>query len=250
MLLAVSGAGAQPQTDLRTQQQPDALQAADLLGFTPEDYVNMSLPPLEVLYEASRNSPNVEYFNLRKAEEESALRSEKKNWLQYFKVTSTYQYGIMGESSNILQPDNSIYYQSNQRAQNWWNVGAGISIPLNDLFDRRNRTNRQKMRVLQTEQEIEKWHDEQKLKIIEMYTLALQSLAILRIKAEALVLADAQYQASQTDFINGQINAAELARLKSIQTTANVEYEQTKAELNNALLQLEVLANVKIIRNK
>lgn len=59
--------------------------------------------------------------------------------------------------------------------------------------------------------------------------------------------ARAQYAVSETDFVNGSIDAQMLSRQKSIENTAIREYEQTRAALNSALLRLEVLTSTRII---
>ncbi|MPN13912.1 hypothetical protein SDC9_161238 [bioreactor metagenome] len=94
---------------------------------------------------------------------------------------------------------------------------------------------------------MEKWHDEQKLRIIEMYTKAVKELSVLKLKAESLSFANTQFELAQQDFLNGNIRAGELSQIKSIQTDALETYENTRAELNKALLQLEILSKTKIL---
>ena len=94
---------------------------------------------------------------------------------------------------------------------------------------------------------MEKWHDEQKLRIIEMYTKAVKELSVLKLKAESLSFANTRFELAQQDFMNGNIDANELSQIKSIEMNALESYEQTRAELNMALLQLEVLAKTKIL---
>jgi outer membrane protein TolC len=94
---------------------------------------------------------------------------------------------------------------------------------------------------------MEKWHEEQKIRIIEVYTQAVKELSVLKLKAESLSFANAQFELAQQDFMNGNIQAGELSQVKSIQMNAHESYEQTRSELNRALLQLEILAKTKIL---
>jgi hypothetical protein len=94
---------------------------------------------------------------------------------------------------------------------------------------------------------MEKWHDEQKMRIIEMYSKAVKELSVLRLKAESLAFANVQSELAQQDFLNGKIDAGELSQIKSIQMNLLESYEQTRSELNKALLQLEVLSKTKLL---
>lgn len=212
---------------------------------TPQNYATLQLPPLSVLFENAKNSAAVEFFKIKKESQESLLRSEKRSWMKYFKVTGNYLYGKTGILS--YSEDNLSLYQYSDVEQSYYSTGASVSIPLDDLFDRPNRVKRQKLEMQATEIEVEKWHDEQKLNIIQAYTNAQQYLAILRVQIEALTFAQAQYKVAESDFINGKIDATELNRLKGYHVNAAVDYEQTRAELTNALLRLEVLTKTEII---
>ncbi|MDD4514740.1 TolC family protein [Massilibacteroides sp.] len=217
-------------------------------AMTPEELTNMQLPPLDVLFENANNSAAVDFYRVRMEEEASLLKTEKRSWLKYFRAQSTFQYGLMGINSSFSDNDTPLFYQYSGARQAWYNVGVSVAIPFDDFFDRKNRIKRQQLKTKATEVEIEKWHDEQKLRIIEMYTKAQKELAVLKIKAESVTMANAQYQAAEQDFLNGKIEIDELNQRKSIESDALETYENTKAELNKALLQLEILSKTKIIK--
>ncbi|NCD08680.1 MAG: hypothetical protein EOL98_04500 [Negativicutes bacterium] len=216
-------------------------------SYKPDDYLNLKLPSLDVLFENAKNSAAVDFYNVKMEEEASALKTEKRSWLKYFRFSTTYQWGLMGINSSFSDIDTPLFYQYSGARQNWYNIGASITIPFDDFFDRGNRIERQKLRTKATKVEMEKWHEEQKLRIIEMYAKAMKELSVLKLKVEALSFANAQFELAQHDFLNGNIQAGELSQVKTIQMDALETYEQTRAELNRALLQLEVLAKTKII---
>lgn len=216
-------------------------------SLTPEYYLNLQLPPLEVLFENSKNSAAVDYYNVKMEEEASVLKTEKRSWLKYFKLGSTYQWGLMGINTSFSDIDTPLFYQYSGARQNWYNVGVSMSVPLDDLFDRGNRIARQQLKTKATQVEMEKWHEEQKIKIIEVYTKAVKELSVLKLKAESLSFANAHFELVQQDFLNGHIDAGELSKNKIIQMDALETYENTRAELNKALLQLEVLSKTKIL---
>lgn len=224
-------------------------QDADVSQLIVQDYYNIELPSLAVLFENAKSSSTVKYYDARKEAEKSLLKTIKGDWLKYFKIVGSYQYGIMGATSSLSeQNQTTTVYQLSNSKQTWYNVGVAFSVPFDEFFDRKNKIKKQKFEMEATYAEVERWHDEQKMRIIEVYTRALQSLAVLKAKAETMVVANAQYKIAEDDFINGRIKPADLTARKSIQTNAIVDYELTKATLNASLLQLEVLSNTKIIK--
>lgn len=224
-----------------------SLSAQDITELKPKDYMEFDIPPLSVLFESAKASPILGYYEKKKEADESLMKTEQKKWLNYVKVVGGYQYGVIGNNSAFSDTNTPLFYQYSDNKQNWYNVGVSVSIPLDDLFDRKNRVKKQRLEMQATEYEKEKWYDEQKLRIVEVYTLAIKELALLKIKSEALIFAEAQLKLSENDFINNIITVQELNRQKSMHTVAATEYEETRAQLNYALLQLEILAKTKII---
>jgi outer membrane protein TolC len=214
----------------------------------PDGLSSLELPPLDVLFENAKNSAAVELYQIKMEEEASQLKTEKRSWLKYFRAQTSYQYGLMGVNSGYSDENTPLFYQYSGASQNWYNVGINITIPFDDLFDRKNRIHRQKLKTKATQVEIDKWHDEQKLKIIDMYTKAQKELAVLKIKSEFVTIANAQYRAAEQDFMNGKIEIDALNQRKQIESDALETYENTKAELNKALLQLEILSKTDILK--
>lgn len=224
------------------------IKAQENIGsLSPSYYLNLELPSLEVLFENAKNSAAVDYYQVKMEEESSALKTEKRSWLKYFRFNTTYQWGLMGINSSFSDTNTPLFYQYSGGRQNWYNVGVSLAIPFDDFFDRPNRIHRQQLKTKSTQVEMEKWHDDQKMKIIEMYTKAIKELSVLRLKAESLSFANTHFDLSKQNFLNGNIDAGELSQIKTIQMDALESYEQTKSELNKALLQLEILSKTKIL---
>lgn len=236
------GVGASAQTD----EENIAKRAEELLQMSVEDYLTMDIPPLGVLMENARNHPIVAYYDDLVSEEKSVLKSERRDWLTYFKLNASYFYGRMND--NILNLDNPAYNGYTDKEQSYYNLGGSISFPLSEIFDRHNRVKRQKIRIRQAEANSERWFNDLALKVVDEYTEVIKNLSMLRVKAEAATIATQQYKISQTDFINGKMDAQGLARQKIIQSSAVREYEETRAALNNALLKLEILTQTKILK--
>lgn len=245
LILLLPFAAAQAQTDASAEAP-----YSDLARMSPEEYINLHLPPLHVLMENARNAPQVGYYESNREIEERELKTVRRTWLKYFKINSNYNYGssdIYNQTynDNIQQP--SWVATTSGRSQSWWNVGASVSFPLDEIFNRRNKIKQQQKRIENTQYDMDRWYDELRLKIIDAYTSAIEKLSVLESAAQAMATAKAQYLLSEADFVNGKLDAQALSRQKSIENSAIREYEQVRATLNAALLRLEVLTNTRII---
>lgn len=237
-------------------QTSDSLAAApayagqtDLSRMSVETYINLHIPPLYVLLENARErSPQVNQFASTKEQEEREIKTLRRSWLKNIKLNAQYSYGTTDMNSMMYEdPNRPLIERYTGTTQNWWTIGAGISLPLDEIFNRRNKIKQQRKRLESIEYEKNSWYDEICLKIIEAYTSAIENLSVLEASARSLVAAKAQYVSAETDFINGKIDAQTLSRQQSIVSSAMREYEQTRSLLNKALLQLEVLSKTPII---
>ena len=221
----------------------------DLARMSAETYMNLHLPPLyELLENARAQSPQVNQFASKKEQEEREIKTLRRSWLKNIKLNAQYSYGSTDVNSLMYYDKNLPVVQNvTGTTQAWWTVGAGISLPLDEIFNRRNRIKQQRKRLESIEDEMNSWYDEICLKIIEAYTSAVENLSLLETSARSMVAAKAQYVAAEADFVNGKIDAQTLSRQKSIESSTIREYEQTRSQLNKALLQLEVLSKTPII---
>ncbi|MEG0788791.1 MAG: TolC family protein [Alistipes sp.] len=222
---------------------------SDLSALTVEDYSALQLPPLHVLMENARKSPQVSVYASNKEFEERELKTVRRSWLKNIKLNANYSYGSTDINSQLYYNNQYPVIQNISGSdQSWWSVGAGISLPLDEIFNRRNKIKQQQKKIEAIQYETERWHDEICMLIIEAYTTATANLAVLESSARSLVMARAQYAVAEADFINGKIDASTLSRQKTIESSATQEYEKTRATLNNALLRLEVLSKTQILK--
>lgn len=239
-------AASQAQTDGPASEQTPY---SDLVRMSPEEYINLRLPPLHVLMENARNAPQVGYYESNREIEERELKTVRRSWTKYLKLNANYNYGssdIYNQSYTENMPPSWVATTTG-RSQSWWNVGASVSFPLDEIFNRRNKIKQQRKRIENTQYDLDRWYDELRLKIIDAYTSAVEKLSVLESAAQAMATARAQYMLSEADFVNGKLDAQALSRQKSIENSAIREYEQVRATLNAALLRLEVLTNTRII---
>lgn len=224
----------------------DKSQILSIADLSMDDYLAIELPPLQTLLENAKGTSIVRYYKKHTEIEKAELKNINRTWLRFIKLNASYQYGQM--TDNVLyQEDLPPVYRYQDKTQSWYNAGASLSLPLEEIFTRGNRAKQQKMAIEESELNTQRWYDDLTLKIVDAYTAVVENLSMLRIKAEAKTIASAQYKVTETDFINGKVDAQTLSRQKNIESSAVREYEQTRAALNNALLKLEIYSNTQII---
>lgn len=154
---------------------------------------------------------------------------------------------MFGNESTYTDVYTPVYYNYSTAAQNSYSLGAGVSIPLDHLFDLKGRSKRQKMLVKSANLEKEIKFEELKKEIIILYTNALSQINILKLRSESLVITSAQYEIAEKNFANGTIDSGELSQEKQRQTISFEQYENTKAELTKNLLILETISQTPIL---
>jgi len=225
-----------------------AQEVSDYTQLSEEDYSNITLPPLSVLFENAKDNPIYEMADVKAAVERKLLAKEKRAFLGFFSLRGSYQYGTFGNESTYTDVYVEPYPTYSTQAQNGYTVGAGVSIPLDDLFDLKARVSRQKLNLKSAELEREIKYDEIKKNIIEMYAMATSQMKVLQMRSEGLVLANVQYEISEKNFANGTIESIDLATDKERQSQAREAYEKSKFELTKSLMMLEIISRTPIIR--
>lgn len=206
----------------------------------------VELPPLSVFLASVYEHPTIQIYNARRDEELATLKETQSKWLNYFRISGMYQYGMVSALSKDSGTED-LLYSFNSKAQNQYNIGMALSIPIGDLFGQKHRVNAQKARLRQIEYLYETSIEERKLKILEAYNQVVEQLATLKAKSDAAALYNAQMKISEQDFINGKIDIISLSLERSRRSGAVVSYQEGRAALHNAITLLEMLTNVKII---
>lgn len=221
----------------------DSLQNSSLYSI---DLTKVELPPISVFLEAAKDYADVKLFDSKVKEEGLALKEVNRDWLSYIRMQGNYQYGTINtyqtQSGDIIAPTSAVNTQS------FYNVGVVLSIPLNDLVTRKQKTGMAKARVEQAEYESERALENRQLIILQAYNEVVKHLSILKVKAEAVALYDAQMMISENDFVNGRINIIDLSLERARRSEAMVNYQESRAALHNAVTLLEMLTKIKIIK--
>lgn len=210
-----------------------------------KDFSSLILPPIDSLFLSLENNPNIKAHDYRLLEQESILKSKKREWINYLRFSSSYQYGYQGAESLVQGYLIPAYYQTAQNAQNLYHVGVSLTIPFGDIIDRGNKVKKEKIRLGQIQAEKEISINEQKFIIIELYNKANEQLNTYKNIVEAKSYAELKTRISQKEFINGIINIDELTETKKSESDVISNFEKAKSELIIALMKLEIICNYK-----
>lgn len=224
-----------------------AQEISDYTMLGPEEFSDLTLPPLDVLFENAKQAPTYELTQVTEQIERKLLSKEKRAFLGFFSLRGSYQYGMFGTSGTYTDIND---YQNNYvtSAQNGYTIGVSLNAPLNDIFDLGARVKRQKLSVRSAELQREIKFEEQKKEIIELYATANGQLNVLKLRAEAVILANVQYEIAEKDFANGGITSSYLSVEKERQSQALESFEKNKYELTKSLMILEVVTCTPILR--
>ena len=223
-----------------------------LNSMTVEDYMALELPPLDTLYyNAFCMSNAVRYYDNEAEYYRCAITTEQLKPLEWIRIVSSASYGntnMVGALQNESSYPIWIGSSSKQKSL-YFHAGVTLNIPISDIFNTSNRVRQARAKLSQTEARRDSELDNIKKDIITLYCEIISGINTLKSASERLVLAKAQYDFAEKDFVNNKITAEVLYRSKSYETAAVQDYERVKKEVNQALLSLEVISCTKIIRN-
>lgn len=226
-----------------------AQEVKDLSALKLQDYSSLTLPSLDLLFENAKQAPVYELAQVQEEIERKLLSKEKRAVLGFFNVRGSYQWGKFGNDYTFTDVYTPVMYNYTTSKQSSYTVGAALNIPLNDLFDLGARIKRQKLNVKSAELQREIRFEEIKKEVVQLYAASVAQLNILKLRAEALMLANVQYEIAEKDFSNGSIKSSELSVEKERQSIAQERFENSKYELTKSLMVLEVITRTPIIQN-
>lgn len=222
-----------------------------LNSMTVEDYMSIELPPLDTLYLNAYSMSNaVKYYDEEAKYYYHGVKVEQLKPLEWLRIVASASYGntdIIGVTrSEISYP---IWLENSTRQRNFFmNAGLSLNIPIGEMFTTPQRVRQAKAKFRENQYRRDSELDAIKQDIIRFYCDIISGINSLKSAAERLVVAKAQYDFAEKDFVNNKITAEVLYRCKSYETAAVQDFERIKRDINEALLCLEVVSCTKIIK--
>ena len=210
----------------------------------------MELPPLSVFLDAVSENATVKKAQSQIAQVKNEYRLEKREWWNYFRLNANYAFGRFNTINENSETFVDWYQSTSVGTRHTFNLGASFSIGLGDLFNRPIKLKDYRYKIEQLQYAQDDVMEDRKLKILEAYNAVTEQLATIKAKAETAALYNAQIKISEYNFVQGKITITELAVERARRSGAVTIYEQARVALHNSIILLEMLTNVKIIRDK
>lgn len=210
----------------------------------------MELPPLSVFLDAVSENATVKKAQSQIAQVKNEYRLEKREWWNYFRLNANYAFGRFNTINENSETFVDWYQSTSVGTRHTFNLGASFSVGLGDLFNRPIKLKDYRYKIEQLQYAQDEVMEDRKLKILEAYNAVTEQLATIKAKAETAALYNAQIKISEYNFVQGKITITELAVERARRSGAVTIYEQARVALHNSIILLEMLTNVKIIRDK
>ena len=211
----------------------------------PSELQNFELPPLSVFLDAVTENATVKRAQSQVEQVKNEYRLQKRDWWNYFKVSGNYGYGRYNVLSNAGDEFTPLYQTTMSSAQQNFNVGATVGVSIGELVNRPLRLKNYKYQIDQLQYSQEEVMEERRLKVLQAYNAVTEQMATIKAKAETAAM-----KISENDFIQGKIEISALSVERARRTGAVTSYEQARVTLHNSIILLEMLTNVKIIKEK
>lgn len=232
---------------MKAQEEQTVVTQDDILGNMDLDYAKIKLPPLSVLYENARTTPSIQILEKEKQLQKKLLSKEKKGWLGFFNAGGNISYGIadnVGSSTDVNTP---VVYRYVGTEQTSWNVGGGVSIPFETLFDLRGKIKRQRIQVDIAELRKQEAYENLKIQIAHLYVQILSNIETLQRSAENIALYKGASAVAEQEYRNRRTPIDAVAETKEKEFRANQAFASLRSTINDQLLMLEIISHTPIL---
>ena len=227
--------------------------SAGFFDGSKENTINFSefhLPPLAVLFENAKATPQV--MTLQKAQEiaEAEVAKQKRHIFSYVNGHASYGYGktdMWGQGQNEASYMILKQYQGSE--QSYWSVGVSLAVPVEDILDLTAAVKRKKLAVDQAIYAKDNAYDQLKLQIAGLFTKITNDLITLKTASENAAMYQAAGALNLEDFHNGNMSIEEFAYTKSRENSAVATYQNMQTQIITDILTLEIITHTPILTN-
>lgn len=207
------------------------------------------LPPLAILFENAKANPQI--MSLEKAQQiaQAEVAKQKRHIFSYLRAHASFSYGkgdSWGTSSGAYSPM-LMQYQGTE--SNYWNLGASLNLPLEDILDLTASVRRKKLEVDQAVIAKDIAFDQLKLQIATLFVRITNNLVSLKSLGEAAAAYQGAGSLNREDFENGNMNIEAYANTKMYEAGQVSGYQALQTSITTDILTLEILTHTPIITN-
>ena len=226
--------------------------AAGFFDSSKDKEINFSefhLPPLAILFENAKSTPSI--MTLEKARQlaQAEVAKQKRHIFSYISGRASYAYGKSDMWGNNSSSTNMMIYQFQGSEQSYWNVGATLSLPLEDVLDLGAAIKRKKLAVDQAVLAKDMAYDQLKLQIASLFVKITNNLVKLKTYGEAAAAYQGAGALDREDFENGNMAISDYAGTKMYESSQVNAYQTMQTEITTDILTLEIITHTPIITN-
>ena len=210
------------------------------------DDITLRIPPLEDLIDSAIiNSPALRSQDADIAIWKYKIKTARRDWMSNLYLDASLQNdtwdALTNNQTNYGDNNSVLSTQNNNRIL----AALSVRLPLDDLWDRRNRVKTatkevEKSMALKDNQIIEL----RKL-IIVQYNQLIVNQRILKIANDNIYAQALQKEMGDKEYINGQITLYELAFINEMYRKAVTDFEESRFAFYNAYMLLQEIAGIK-----
>ena len=216
------------------------------------NFSNFHLPPLAVLYENAKQNPKI--LSLEKAQEiaQAEVAKQKRHIFSYLRGHASFSYGLTdqwGSSSDTYTNINAITQRYTGSENMYWNVGANLNIPLEDILDLSAAVKRKKLLVDKAIIEKDQAFDDLKKEIASLFIKITNSLISLKTASENAAIYQGAGALNQEEFHQGNFTIERFAETKKWEQTAVSTYQNLQTSIITDIITLEIMTHTPILTN-
>jgi hypothetical protein len=226
--------------------------SAGFFDSSNEKDINFSefhLPPLSVLFENAKTSPQI--LSLEKARQlaEAEVAKQKRHIFSYVTGHASYSYGIGDVWGNNSSAYTQTIYQYQGTQQSYWNIGINLAIPVEDILDLTAAVKRKRIEAEQANIQKDIAYDQLKQQIGALFVKITNNLVTLKTLGESAAAYQGAGALNREDFQNGNMDIKEYADTKRYESSQVQGYQSLQTEIITDIITLEILTHTPIITN-
>ena len=180
---------------------------------------------------------------------QAEVAKQKRHIFSYISGHASYTYGKTDRWGNNSSSTNMMIYQFQGSEQSYWNVGASLSLPIEDILDLGSAVKRKKIALDQAVLAKDIAYDQLKLQIATLFVKITNNLVVLKTLGESAAAHQGAGALNREDFENGNMTIEAYAHTKMYESGQVTSYQGLQTEITTDIITLEILSHTPIITN-